>query len=199
MLKDRSAQVMRYLLLLAPVLVWAGPARYARLGDFTGTVEVQVRAAEPWTAAERNLPLPESAWVRTGEGSRVEIELDEGSMVRLGPNTQAGLADYSRLSTGQRVTLLLLDRGLAYVTGQPEGRDALAVAVPGAQVTFTRGGRVRLEVEEQWSQIALLRGARAVLIACGGSGVAGRADHSRRAGQCRAIFLLQGSAAARDR
>src|SRR3954453_8058962 len=150
---------MRYLLLLAPVVVWAGPARYARLGEFTGTVEVQVRAAEPWIAAERNLPLPESAWVRTGEGARVEVELDEGSMVRLGPNTQVGLADYSRLSTGQRVTLLSLDRGLAYVTGQPEGRDALAVAVPGAQVTFTRGGRVRLEVEEQWSQIAVLRGA----------------------------------------
>ena len=75
------------------------------------------------------------------------------------PTRKSGLSDYSRLSTGQRVTLLSLDRGLAYVTGQPEGRDALAVAVPGAQVTFTRGGRVRLEVEEQWSQIAVLRGA----------------------------------------
>ena len=59
-------------------------------------------------AAERNLPLPESAWVRTGEGSRLEIELDEGSVARLGPNSQVGLSDYSRLSTGQRVTLLSL-------------------------------------------------------------------------------------------
>ena len=190
---------MRYLLLLAPVLVWAGPARYARLGEFTGTVEVQVRAAEPWMAAERNLPLPESAWVRTGAGSRLEIELDEGSVVRLGPNTQLGLSDYSRLSTGQRVTLLSLDRGLAYVTGQPEGRDALTVAVPGAQVTFTRGGRVRLEVEEQWSQIAVLRGAARFSSPA--------ADLELREGQTTRVepanaarfFFYQGSAAARTR
>src|SRR3954469_23620120 len=97
---------MRYLLLLAPVLVWAGPARYARLGEFTGTVEVQVRAAEPWMTAERNLPLPESAWVRTGEGSRVEIELDEGSVVRLGPNTQMGLGGHSRAWAGRGGTPL---------------------------------------------------------------------------------------------
>jgi hypothetical protein len=149
---------MRYLLFLAPMVLLAGPARYARVGDFDGQVEVQTRASEAWTGAERNAPLPESAWVRTGAASRVEIELDEGSVVRLGPNSQLELSDYSRLSTGQRVTLLSFDHGLAYITGQPEGRDALTLAVPGAQVTFTRGARVRLQVEEQWSQIAVLRG-----------------------------------------
>ncbi len=70
--------------------------------------------------AERNLPLPESAWIRTGPASRVEIELDEGGAWRLGPESQGGLSDYTRLSTGQRVTLLVLDRGLAYFTGEVE-------------------------------------------------------------------------------
>ena len=72
--------------------------------------------------AERNLPLPESAWLRTGAASRLEIELDEGSAWRLGPDSQTEISDYSRLSTGQRVTLLSLDHGLAYFTGQPEGQ-----------------------------------------------------------------------------
>src|SRR5436189_4357751 len=150
---------MRLLILLVPAILLAGPARYARLGDFQGAVEAQTRASEPWIAAERNLPLPESARLRTGAGSRLEIELDEGSVVRLGPNTEVELSDYTRLATGQRVTLLSMDRGIAYLTGSPEGRDAIAVAVPGAQVTFTRAARIRLEVQEQWSQIAVLRGA----------------------------------------
>src|SRR5215203_1013398 len=97
---------MRYLLLLAPLALLAGPARYARVGELTGTVEMQIGAAEPWVAAERNAPLPESARVRTGAASRVEIELDEGSAVRLGPNSHVELSDYARLSTAQRVTLL---------------------------------------------------------------------------------------------
>src|ERR1041384_5818834 len=150
---------MRFLLLLAPVVLLAGPPRYGRVGGFEGKVEVQTRAAEAWMPAERNLPLPESAWVRTGPAARIEIEVDEGGGVRLGANSQLALSDYARLSTGQRVTLLSLDHGLAYISGQPEGRDALTLAVPGAQVTFTRGARLRLEVEEQWSQIAVLRGA----------------------------------------
>jgi hypothetical protein len=149
---------MRYLLLLAPLALLAGPARYARVGESAGTVEVQTAASEPWIAAERNAPLPEAARIRTGAASRVEIELDEGGAVRLGPNSQTELSDYARLSTGQRVTLLSIERGVVYCSGAPEGRDALTLALPGAQVTFTRMARVRVEVEEVWSQIAVLEG-----------------------------------------
>src|SRR5689334_1942144 len=150
---------MRFLLLLLPAVLAAGPARYARLGEFQGTVEVQLHAADPWIAAERNLPLPESAWVRTGAASRVEIELDEGSIVRAGANSQFELSDCTRLSTGQRVTMVTLDHGLAYLTGRPEGRDALSVAVPGAQAALIHTARIRVEVEEQWSQIVALEGS----------------------------------------
>jgi hypothetical protein len=150
---------MRYLLVLVPAMLLAGPPRYARVGDFDGAVELQARAADPWLAAERNTPIPESARIRTGPASRIELEFDEGSALRLGPESQCEISDYTRLSTGQRVTLLSFDHGVAYVTGTPEGRDSFTLAVPGAQVTFTRGARVRLQVEDQWSQIAILRGA----------------------------------------
>ena len=96
------------------------------MGEFEGKVEVQLHAADPWLPAERNLPLTESAWLRTAAASRLEIELDEGSAWRLGPDSQIELSDYTRLSTGQRVTLLSLDRGLAYFTGEPAGHDALS-------------------------------------------------------------------------
>ena len=51
----------RLLLLLLPVALFAGQARYARLGQFEGKVEVQLHPGDPWMAAERNLPLTESA------------------------------------------------------------------------------------------------------------------------------------------
>jgi hypothetical protein len=149
----------RFLVLLIPAALFAGQARYARLGDFDGKVEVQLQAADPWAAAERNLPLAESTWLRTAAAARLEIELDEGSAWRLGPNSQGEISDYSRLSTGQRVTLLSLDHGLAYFTGEPQGKDALTLAVPGAQVTFIRGARVRLEAQDTFSRISVIEGA----------------------------------------
>src|SRR5215831_7503096 len=143
----------RFVLLLLPAALFAAQARYARLGEFDGKVEVQLHPADDWIPAERNLPLPEASWLRTGPASRLEIELDEGSSWRIGPNSQSELSDYSRLSTGQRVTLLSLNRGVGYFTGQAEGRDALTLCVPGAQITITHGARLRVEVQDNWSQI----------------------------------------------
>ncbi|MGO4880208.1 MAG: DUF6600 domain-containing protein [Bryobacteraceae bacterium] len=143
---------------LLPLALTAGEPRYARLGEFEGTVEVQIQAADDWQAARRNLILRESSWVRTEGAARVEVELDEGSILRLGPDSLAELSDYTQLSTGQRVTLISLDHGLAYFTGAAEAKDALMVAVPGAQVTIHEGARLRFEARDPWSSIATADG-----------------------------------------
>jgi len=54
-----------------------------------------------------------------GRGRAVEIELDDGSAWRLGPDSLGEISDYTRLSTGQRITLLSLDHGTAYFSGEP--------------------------------------------------------------------------------
>ena len=136
----------------------AAPARVARVGELEGKVEVQLHAFDAWQPAVRNMPLVELAWVRTAPAARVEMELDDGSTLRLTGDALFELSDYTRLSTGQRVTLLSLDRGVAYFTGEPQGRDALILAVPGAQATVRTGTRVRLESGEQATQIAVLEG-----------------------------------------
>ena len=148
----------RLLLLLAPAALFAGEARYARMGELNGKVEVQLHAADPWSPAERNLTLTGDAWLRTAAASRLEIELDEGSSLRLGPDSLIELSDYTRLSTGQRVTLLSLDHGVAWFTGEPAGRDALSLAVPGAQIIFLRGARVRIEAGDTFSRLTVIEG-----------------------------------------
>ena len=78
--------------------------RYARLGDLDGAVEIQIHPTQPWRTALRNTPLLESSSVRTGSASHAEIELDEGSVLRLAEDSICELSDYTRLSTGQRIT-----------------------------------------------------------------------------------------------
>ncbi|MGA3015482.1 MAG: FecR family protein [Bryobacteraceae bacterium] len=145
-------------LLLVPAALLAGQTRYARLGEFQGTVEVQLTAADAWMPAEHNLPLVESTWVRTGPGARVEIELDDGSAWRLGSESLGEISDYTQLSTGQRVTLLSLDHGTAYCSGEPLGNDVLMLVAPGAQATLGQGARVRVTAQTDWSQFSVLEG-----------------------------------------
>jgi peroxiredoxin len=147
----------RLVVLLIPTLLLAGQ-RYARLGELDGKTEIQIHAADPWQEGRRNVPLPQSARIQTAAGSHAEIELDDGSVARMTPETLLELSDYTRLSGGQRVTLVSLDHGMAYFTGQAGRQDALMLAVPGAQVTVERGARVRIEAAEPWSQIAVIEG-----------------------------------------
>jgi hypothetical protein len=148
-----------FALMLLPAALFAGQVRFARLGDFDGNVEIQMQAADPWMQAERNLPLVEGAWLRTGPASRLEIELDDGSAWRLGPDSQGEISDYSRLSTGQLITLLSLDHGVAYFTGEARGKDSLSLAIPGAQLILTNGARIRLRAESSWSEMAVIEGS----------------------------------------
>jgi hypothetical protein len=143
------------------LLVSAGlcaQTRYARLGEVAGSVEARIHPSEAWKPALRNTPLRESSWLRTGSASHVEIELDEGSVFRLAENSSCELSDYTRLSTGQRITHITLDSGVAYFSGESSWRDALILSMPGAQVSIRRGSRVRLETGFDASQLAVLEG-----------------------------------------
>ena len=145
-------------LLLVSAALLPGQPRYARLGEFQGQVDVQLTAADAWMPAEHNLPLTQSAWLRTGTESRLEIELDDGSAWRLGPDSQGEISDYTRLSTGQRVTLLSLDHGISYFTGEPKAKDVVMLVMPGVQATLSQGSRIRVTVQPAGSQIAVLEG-----------------------------------------
>jgi len=146
-------------IILLPLALFAAQPRYARLGAFDGPVEVQLSAADAWMSAQRNLPLPESAWIRTGAAGRAEIEFDDGGVWRLGPDSQGEISDYSRLSTGQRITLLSLKHGVALYSGQARGIDSVLLAAPGAHVTLAGLAHIRLEANESWSQIWVESGA----------------------------------------
>ena len=132
--------------------------RFARLALAQGRVQVENGATGERLAGERNLALGQGFWLETADGARAEVELDEGGTLRLGPGSLAELSDLTRLSTGQRITLVSLERGTLYVTAQPAGLDAFAVVAPGLQVTFLAGSRVRLEAGPETSAVAILEG-----------------------------------------
>src|SRR4026207_332039 len=79
-------------------------SRYARLGEIDGSAETQIYSAEPWKAGLRNTPLRESSWVRTGGASHAEIELDDGSVLRLSGNSIAKPASYGFTSRAHSFT-----------------------------------------------------------------------------------------------
>ncbi len=149
--------MMRLLVIFAATVLSAAPARFARLGQFSGTAEMQLRAGEPFRPAVQNTPIPQGARVRT-ESARLETELDDGSVLRLTGTSLAELSDYTALSTGQHITSIALDEGTFYFTGRPHENDTLSLAAPGAQVTLRHRARLRFEISSNGTEIAVLEG-----------------------------------------
>jgi phosphate transport system substrate-binding protein len=137
----------------------AATSRFARLGSFEGQVEVQFDAADSWRPATLNLPLTEATRIRTGAGATVEIELDDTSAFRMAGEGLAELSDYTRLSGGQRITVISLDHGLGYFTGEPGQGNAIDLLLPGIQVALREGSRIRLQAVTDASEIAIIEGA----------------------------------------
>ncbi len=144
---------------LLVVTAHAGSPRFARLGSFEGPVEVQWDGADSWRPASLNLPLPESTRIRTGAGAKIEIELDDTNVFRMAGEGLAELSDYGRLSGGQRITVISLDHGLAYFTGEPGDGNSIILLVPGAQASLRQGSRIRLQALDTSSEIAIIEGA----------------------------------------
>ena len=110
------------LALLLPTTPFAADMhlRFARLTLAEGRVEVEQPSTGERMAGERNLPVGQGFWVETFPGARTELELDEGSQIRLGAGSLAELSDLTRLSTGQRISLVSLERGTLYATAGPK-------------------------------------------------------------------------------
>jgi len=130
---------MRLALWLFPAILWGGQARYARLGEFEGKVEVQLQAADRWLPAETQ---PAAGGVDVGAHGRV-LAARSGAgrrqRVRLEPDSRARSPIHPGAFTRRRSRLLFAwIMAVAYFTGEPRNNDSLSLAVPARRYLHSR-------------------------------------------------------------
>src|SRR5215467_5800019 len=100
----------RLSLVLLTVAAFAVPAladsqaRIVRLSDVQGSVEMDKNTGSGFERAFVNLPITQGAELRTGKSGRAEIEFEDGSSLRLTPNTTLQFSKLSLTDSGQRVS-----------------------------------------------------------------------------------------------
>src|SRR4051812_47444727 len=117
----RVGLVGRWALLLVfsafPLKGWADDApvhRAARLSYLKGDVTVDHLDNTAGDAAQVNMPLAEGARLTTGEEGQAEVEFEDGSVVRITPNSSLGLTSLSIDPAENFRTQLTLLHGLVY-------------------------------------------------------------------------------------
>jgi len=137
------AMVLGALVLVAGCTTRAGKES-ATVTFIQGQVEVRLAGKADWKPAEIGMKLGQSDVIRTLENSKVDLSFGAKGGVRLEPNSQVGLAEYTK-----DATMLDLTVGKVLVTAEKLAKDSkFEVKTPTAVASIT-GTQFLVEVSPE--------------------------------------------------
>ena len=154
----------RGLLLLSAASLLATPlfadslARIVRLSDVQGNVQIDRRTGDGFESALDNLPVTEGVRIATKDDGRVEIEFEDGSTLRLTPNSAVEFTRLSLRDSGGKNTEVDLGEGTAYFNIDLGKRDDFAVTLGHRTINLQRSARFRATVDRSQALISVRHG-----------------------------------------
>jgi hypothetical protein len=136
----------------------APASRAVRLSFVDGPVQVVQDGQVIADPAYANLPLFEGAQVITGGDGRAEVQLEDGSLARLSPNTTITFSVMQQQGNGTK-TEIVVNNGLAYFELQPStGEHSLRVHYGTTSFAASSFSVVRVTADEAPGELAVFSG-----------------------------------------
>ena len=115
-----------------------------RLSEVQGDVQVD-RNTGQYEKAFLNLPITQGVKVQTGKDGRAEVEFEDGSTLRMTPDTVIEFPQLSLRDSGAKVSTVHLQEGTAYVNfaGAKDAEFTLTFAHEKVALTHARSSSRR--------------------------------------------------------
>lgn len=136
--------------------------RAARMSFLQGTVNVNHIDNTGSDPAQVNMPLPQGVRVSTGQDGQAEIEFEDGSVVRLTPNSSLELTTLTADANGNLTTDLTLDNGLMYAELRAADKFTYSIAAGAVQVSPVVDATVRISMDKPPAVVSVLDGTAQV-------------------------------------
>ncbi|HEY4678623.1 MAG TPA: DUF6600 domain-containing protein [Candidatus Angelobacter sp.] len=117
-------------------------ARIVRISYVEG--DVRLDNGHGYESATMNVPLTERDWLQTGSDGWAEVQLEDGSLIRLAPNTVIAFTQLARASSGATLTTVDLDQGEAEFKVTKHDDGEFNVTVKKSTIALTRSGSFRI-------------------------------------------------------
>jgi hypothetical protein len=117
-------------------------ARIVRVSYVDG--QVRIDHGQGYESATMNVPVTEHNWLQTRSDGWAEIQFEDGSMVRVAPDTVIAFTELSRSSAGSTVSTVDLDQGEAEFKVAQRGDSEFQVTV--RNKTIALGGSAAFRV-----------------------------------------------------
>ncbi len=140
-------------------------ARIVRLSDVEGSAQIDRGAGDGFSKAFLNLPVIEGCKLKTGKDGRAEVEFEDGSSLRLAPDSEV---DFTRLSLGadgQKLTTVQLVSGTLYANlhpkragGKSDIGDQFLLNFSQESIAVSEAAHFRVELTGAQATVAVFKG-----------------------------------------
>jgi hypothetical protein len=132
-------------------------ARIVRMSYVEG--EVRLDNGHGYESATMNVPLTERNWLQTGSDGWAEVQLEDGSLIRLAPDSVIAFTQLARTSSGATLTTVDLDQGEAEFKVTKHDDGDFNVTVKKNTIALTHSGSFRVtSTNADPLEIAVLKG-----------------------------------------
>lgn len=133
-------------------------ARIVRLSDVQGSVQIDKNTGMGFESAFLNLPITQGTQLRTHDRGRAEIEFEDGSTLRLAPNTTVSFSKLGLSDSGNRISVIDLVDGMAYVNWLGKSGDQFSMNFSREKIALDRAAHFRVETSPQAAELAVFKG-----------------------------------------
>jgi len=133
-------------------------ARIVRLSDVQGSVQIDKNSGLGFENAFLNLPITQGAQLRTRDNGRAEVEFEDGSTLRVTPNTTVEFSTLALSDAGNRVSIVNLVEGMAYVNWLGKNGDRFTVNFSSEKVSLDHAAHFRVNFSSRAADLAVFKG-----------------------------------------
>lgn len=163
MLTDRLAKALPiWAALVAACLVVPASAeskaRIVRLSDVQGNVQIDRAAGEGFEKAFLNLPVIEGSRLKTGDDGRAEVEFEDGSALRIVPNSEIEFTRLALGDNGEKLNTVQLNAGAAYFNMRAKKGDQFTLNFGHESLTVAESAHFRVDRTTTEATLAVFKG-----------------------------------------
>lgn len=130
--------------------------RIVRLSDLDG--DVQIDHGTGYEKALRNMPITQGAKLWTKAGGLAEVEFEDGSTVRLTPDTIVEFPQLSLRDSGAKVSAAEVNEGTAYFNISKQKNNDFTVQFGDQHVTIKDAASFRIERNDKSAKLSVTKG-----------------------------------------
>jgi hypothetical protein len=131
--------------------------RIVRLSEHKGTVLLDRNIGNGFEPAVVNMPIVEKSRLMTGDGV-AEVEFEDNSSLRLGPNSMVEFPQLERLAGGTTASSARLVKGIVYVSLLKTRGNEFNLLFGQQKLELPAGSHIRLQVDGPEAKLAVLDG-----------------------------------------